>query len=557
MKRILVLVLSVLSFLSASAQTIPLGTPIIQEYLRRQQLLGKFDSTFSFHFRPIVLNENGVRVDSTVFNKSNYFGKKNTFFNGNGSFRLLPAEFRTSYDSHHPDSRNDGAQIRSRGIQTYASLGFSLELGILSIQVKPEFVFAQNRDYEGFLPNDIRNSRNRWLQYLNTIDLPARYGDGSYKKITAGQSSIRLNKWGLSLGISSENIWWGPGIRNSIMMSNNAQGFTHLTFNTQRPLKSPIGSFEWQFLTGRLNASGFNPSTELIESTTTLFRPKADDWRYFQALGITYSPKWVRGLSLGVTRWAQQYYETAKEADDFFPIFQNVLRENDQDEFGLNLLQDQAVAFYGRWLFSDSKAEFYFEFARNDAPIGIRDFLVDTDHSRAYTLGVNKLFSTLRKEVYVQLNLELTQTSQTEGRNLRNAGSWYRHSRVRHGFTHNGEIIGSGLGSSGNAQYLEVSRVEGLTKIGGAFERFMHNQDFVTAAFDGFTNFTRPWVDYNLHGFINKQFDNILFGGTISYTRSVNYQWKLSLDPRTTILPFFPQINRSNLNIDLKIAYLF
>ena len=28
---------------------------------------------------------------------------------------------------------------------------------------------------------------------------------------------------GFSLGISNENIWWGPSIRNSIMMSNHAK----------------------------------------------------------------------------------------------------------------------------------------------------------------------------------------------------------------------------------------------------------------------------------------------------------------------------------------------
>ena len=43
--------------------------------------------------------------------------------------------------------------------------------------------------------------------------------------------------WKTFIGISNENLWWGPSIRNSIMMSNHAQGFKHITFNTINQLK--------------------------------------------------------------------------------------------------------------------------------------------------------------------------------------------------------------------------------------------------------------------------------------------------------------------------------
>ena len=33
------------------------------------------------------------------------------------------------------------------------------------------------------------------------------------------------------------------------MMSNQAQGFNHITFNTTRPMKTAIGNFEWQLVT--------------------------------------------------------------------------------------------------------------------------------------------------------------------------------------------------------------------------------------------------------------------------------------------------------------------
>ena len=53
--------------------------------------------------------------------------------------------------------------------------------------------------------------------------MPERFGNTNHNKINFGQSSIRLNWKSLSLGVSNENLWWGPSFRNSIMMSNHAE----------------------------------------------------------------------------------------------------------------------------------------------------------------------------------------------------------------------------------------------------------------------------------------------------------------------------------------------
>ena len=48
------------------------------------------------------------------------------------------------------------------------------------------------------------------------------------------------------------------------MMSNHAAGFKHLTFNSIRPLKTFLGNFEFQLITGKLKSSGFTTLQELI-----------------------------------------------------------------------------------------------------------------------------------------------------------------------------------------------------------------------------------------------------------------------------------------------------
>lgn len=558
MKRILiVLFISVAPWLKS--QTVPLGTTMIEDHLRRQQLFGKFDSAYSFNYRPIVLGKNGLEIDSAALNTSTYFKTVAKPFNGKGLIKILPAEFKMAYDHNFPDSRNDGAMIRSRGFQTLLSAGIYAEIGPLSIQLKPEFVWAENKDYDGF-PLWPRHYESTWqLRYnwWNRIDTPERYGDGQYTKLLPGQSSIRLNKWGLSLGLSTENIWWGPGRRNSLMMSNNAEGFAHITFNTQKPIKTVIGSFEFQLLTGRVEGSGYPmPGDNIPFRGRITYSPKLDDWRHLQALTFSYSPKWIKGLSLGVTRWVQQYNENAKSSRSYFPIFQNLFRKNDREELGFNLNQDQAASLFGRWIWFDSNAEFYFEWGKNDASINLRDMLVDTDHSRAFMVGINKLFKTSNPNKHWQFNYEWTQTSQTESRLARNSSSWYIHGRVRHGYTNNGEVLGSALGPSGNAHYLEVAHINGIDRIGGSFERFVHNNDFAVTAFP--LDFTRYWVDYNFTGFYEKRFNKLLLSASLMYTYSYNHQWEVLFDPNDpSVYPDTPGVDKNNWNFDLKLAYSF
>ena len=169
----------------------------------------------------------------------------------------------------------------------------------------------------------------------NRIDMPERFGNTNHNKTTFGQSSIRLNWKSLSLGISNENLWWGPSIRNSIMMSNHAESFKHMTFNTIKPIKTFIGNFEWQIITGRLENSGFTPPrTDIEHAGRKLYIPKinqngkTDDWRYLQGYIFSYSPKWIDGLSLGLIRWVQMYsaliegkYFGWKEIPHIFPLF--------------------------------------------------------------------------------------------------------------------------------------------------------------------------------------------------------------------------------------------
>ena len=557
-RLILSVVFSFCTFQKIQTQTVNLNERFIQQNLRTAQLLGQFDPSFSFTSLPIHTGKIGVKIDSSLIGSNEYGATLKTFFKKHGTLKILPLNFLTEYSSHHPYSRNNGSMIPSRGYQQLTSFGFFAELGPLSIQFKPENVYAENRDFKGFPDSHYPVIWARRYNLWNLIDLPERFGENPYKKSLFGQSSIRLNYNGISLGLSSENIWWGPSVRNSIMMSNQAQGFNHITFNTTRPMKTAIGNFEWQLVTGRLEGSGFKPpSPDQTFGSTNLYVPKKDDWRYYQGLTFTYSPKWVEGLSLGFIRWVQMYSEFATTNRDYFPVFDGIFRKNDRYGLTSDSLEgerDQAAGIFGRWVWQDAKAEIYGELNYNDAKYNLRDLMLDSDHARAYTIGIHKVFQKNSTSKIYEFSWEKTVMQQTSSRIIRDAGSWYRHSQVRHGYTNNGEVLGAGIGPGSNSQYFELAIRNKLDKYSVAFEVIDQDNDFFIYAFEEAQDFRRYWKDFNVHFSVQKKLKNLWGRINVVYIRSLNYQWELE----DFAEPYYhPGTDVNNLHVNLNLTYNF
>ena len=555
------------TFLTSSSQTINLNESYLTDYLRTSQLLGDFKSDVSFTLKPFDIGKNGLEINKETFDAEKYAPTVLSFLKGNGKIKILPIDYNIEFNSHHPYNRNNGSMIPNRGYQHIISGGVYAEIGPLSIQLKPEYLYSQNKDFEGFgegpnghYPIIWKNRYKLW----NQIDMPERFGEKSISKTLIGQSSIRLNFKGLSLGVSNENIWWGPSIRNSIMMSNHARGFKHITFNTTKPLKTKIGNFEWQIISGRLESSGYLPAgSDRQYAGTNIYSTKInqignnEDWRYLQGYSITYSPKWVSGLSMGFIRWAQMYsalvegkYTWMEGNPTWFPAFSNLFRKNDEF-FDYEEQTNQAAGVFLRWLWKESNTEIYAEFHYNDSKNNIRDLLLDSDHSRAVTLGLQKVFK-ISTDNYL-FSWEWTQMEQTAGRLLRSAGSWYEHGYTTDGYTNEGEVLGAGIGPGSNSHYFAISRIRDKEKLGLALEIIDQDNDFYHEAFASASDPRRYWKDFNLHLNFSKKYKNLWLSSNLMYSRSLNYQWDLD-DTATEY--YHPGNDVNNFHMTLKLAYL-
>lgn len=539
------------------AQSLPVGTPILEEYYRRNQLMGGFDPSVSFTIRPLYSfgKKNVYYPDSADIGEK--FGNIESSWrteNGKGNAQFLPANMQVQLNSHHPYGWNDGAMIPAKGFQTLISAGVYAEYGPVSLQFIPELVFATNPSFETFDKDHYDVIAARYYDFYNNIDLPARFGKAAYGKAFLGQSSIRLNLKGLSTGLSTENLWWGPGRRNSLLMSNNAPGFLHATLNTIKPIKSPIGSFEGQIIGGRLLGSGqgvLEPEREYFDNP--LFVPKPQGSRYISGYALTWQPKWVEGLFLGITKSSQIYRSDMHKFSDLLPFYSSS-KQVTADQ-GLSI-RDLRNSYFMRWLWVEEQAEFYFEFGRNNNNSDSRELLLTPDRSRAYILGLRKIFpfNQSKGESFI-VNVEIAQMQETFIEDVRNTNSWYVNHYIRHGYTHRGQVLGAGIGPGGNMQSLDVSWFKGLKRLGFQIERYVHNNDFYYYAFEDSRDYRRHWTDLSFAARGEWNYHNLLFNAKIQGIKSLNYQWFLLQKPGE---PYMTNGRDAfNLQVQAGITYRF
>jgi hypothetical protein len=463
-------------------QTQPVGTAIDASF-RTLQMEGKLRPEYSLMIRPIETSL-ALFQDSGVLRA----GKRNN------RVELLPMYINVKFNSHHPYGWNDKGMINAKGLQTSISPGIYAKYKAIDIKLQPEFVWSANNSYQ----------------------TNGNYGPPSFtshNKLLPGESALRVSSNQIAFSLTSSNSWWGPGIYNSLLMSNNAPGFTHLNFHSKRPLKTRIGYFEWQLIGGKL----FDADSLPYENYYSKYKILNKEWRYVNGLSITYNPRWTPGFFLGINRVFQVYHSKLKIPptnilQSYFPVITSLFKTNtsNEDEKG----KDQLLSVFARWMIKNERAEIYIEYGFNDHAYNIRDIVLSPTHSAAYIFGFQKLFST-RKGELIQVNFELTQLSQTPNALVRDAGNWYVHTPIIQGYTNFNQVLGAGVGSGNNVQTLEFQWIANSDKHGIFVERIEH---------DPLLSQTK-WTDFSLGVSKQKKIRKLLLATRLQLVKSFNYAW--------------------------------
>jgi len=555
MKKLIPLVF-ILIFISIEtfSQTIPVGT-YAETVARRNQLLGSKDSLTSFTVRP--LNSSAIGTDDSEFQSliaSKSITDPTTILGIPSYVKILPFNWLSNYNTKIPSGYNNSSLYPNVGYETRFSGGLFVKAGFLNIQFKPELVSAQNKPFLTFA--DIQQNYNStavpaFFNIINGIDAPERFGPYSITHVYLGQSKITAEYKDVEFGFSTENLWWGPGVQNSIMMSNSAPGFLHWTFNSVKPVKTAIGSFEWQVIGGRLEQSGYNPlDTGKLPTQNEYYIPKPKVTRYISAFEFNWQPKWINGLFLGLSGYDYMNKDSSYYNKNFvqrlLPVFVGSSNENntltstsDGDS------QDFAYAFNVRQLLPKYNAEIYFEYAKNDRPANFTDIILEPEDATGYTIGGSRLFNLRKKNQFIQVTIELTHLEKPQTDLVRAEPTWYVHLQSpSDGYTNEGRYIGAGIGPGSNSLMIDVSFVEGLSNFGVKFERYVHDNDLYYAAFAGTNNFVSNWVDLSNTFYANFKIQK-------------NYLISIQVAPIITYNYEYLQSRIVSWNSSLNLTYLF
>lgn len=513
--------------LKSKSQTLPAGFPVWEEVARRSQLLGTGYQNYSFGSRPIIWED---QIADSLISKN---FERDSLKIPRKSAKILPLLNTIFYNSNRPFGWGNYGIQNGAGLQTLISPGAFVKFHFLEIQLRPEFVFSQNKPFQGFTGQFSDNAIFARFRYWNFGDHPERFQGKFNQFATWGQSYVSLTFGKAEFGFSTQNIWWGPGQFSALIFSDNARGMKHFFIKTKSPANIGIGLLEAQMIFGRAEDSGLDP-TQNTRLNDQYFRPFNGDWRYVSGISISYQPSFLKNMTVGLNRTFQQYND---DVEDTFtgriPVFEAFQKEkffeNNNSVFYDQQAQDQQVSVFFRFKSVKGKFEVYSEFGKRDHNFNWREFILNPEHARSYLLGFQKLFQLPNVGRFLQFRGEIIHQQESVNRYTRYPvsgelnTSWQTHYQVR-GFTNFGESMGTGIGVGSNAQVFEASVVKGISKIGMLLHRIENHQDFYYRIQNEIPQ-QYPWVDFSAGMLFDFGWKNLIFSTTNQFVTSTNYQW--------------------------------
>jgi hypothetical protein len=342
--------------------------------------------------------------------------------------RAVRPQAGLTFNSAFPQGTNDGALWAGRGLTASVSAGVEVRVGsALSLRIEPLVFWSQNQSFDMLV--DGRPDSLRFVDpyFPGQIDLPQRFGDGSFVHVDPGQSTLRLDAGGVAAGFSTANQQWGTANDLPLLLGPNAAGFPHAFIGTARPVDIGLGRVHGRVMWASLGQSAYSDvrghgSRRLMTGFMAVFLPAR-----------------MNGLELGLGRlFHEPWPEGGLEVDDLLRPVETFFRKSLE---GRDEAENQLAAAFFRWPLPRSGFEVYGEYLREDHNYDLEDLIMEPDRSAAYLVGGRKVWNrggelrTLRLEV---VNSARSHLHQGSGQALP-----YHHFATRQGHTVGGQLLGS------------------------------------------------------------------------------------------------------------------
>jgi len=309
----------------------------------------------------------------------------------------LKARSEFFYNSGAPNLENTSDCWIGKGISFFTSANIVYNSEFIFASIEPFYFISQNNDYREpqRIPKFSHLNDNR--PHLET----------PYTSYGIRETQVYLNVNGFGGGFSNANMWWGPGLHSSLMMTNNTTGFEHLMLGTINEK--------------RIKNWGFNGRYILSK-----FGKKSESEPYYSGFIFNTTYYSVPIVTLGFSR---AFLSGGKNTDYDISLleaallpFQFVKIEKPSNQSDILNPVDQNYTGYINLRFSESGLVMFLEYGRNEGPESFEDFISHPDHSRAYIFGIRKygLFNNLN----LMFGFEYANLIQTPFWQLRETLDW-------------------------------------------------------------------------------------------------------------------------------------
>jgi len=395
-----------------------------------------------------IWKENNLGTKKTIYESdteaTNWFTKG---INRSVKYKIYGPEWFNSYNTAAPYGQNDGGLWQGKGYNTSLTGGARIEAYGFEVTVKPQLSFSQNLEFDYIKPNyegeNFKDKADTYGYYgVKNIDAPQRFGDTAFFNFDWGDTEIRYTWKNFTTGFGTQSIWLGPAQLNPIIHSNNAPSYPKIDIGIRKTnIFMPyfgwyLGDIEARAWWGKLTESEYFDNDD------------SNDENLLAGLSLAYAfPGIFEGLTVGFDRTALSKWNE-KSMYGFTRIFvPNMHGGNDAMDQRFSMTFDYIVPKVG-W-------ELYLEWARDDFSPN-KDFLIRYPfHTQAWTFGTQKVFK-ISEKYSLKLLLEITslENSADYDRLLNWYNTFYCHGEIAQGYTNRGQLLGAGIGTGGNSQYL-------------------------------------------------------------------------------------------------------
>jgi hypothetical protein len=312
----------------------------------------------------------------------------------------------------------------------------------VSATLAPTAFVAQNQAFD-LAPNG-QVGALRFADPVNPlrIDLPQRFGDGRYARLDPGQSTVRVDAYGLTAGVSTANLWWGPMTELPYLLGNNAAGFAHVFAGSARPWNLLVGRGHGRIVYGRLSQSAHSSAADSARE------------RFASGIIATFSPRGLPGFEIGAARffhadWPDRGFQRFHFTKIVESIYKRGVRLDPGDVgTGGNDTHNQLASLYARWVLPRAGLEVYGEMGREDHSGEGNNLLQEPGHTASRGLGLARSWAAPRHVTSLRAEMLTFEQGPSPTRRL-NAGVTYLHTVVRQGHTQRGQLLGAAIGSGG------------------------------------------------------------------------------------------------------------